>query len=135
MDDIDEATAPPKPEEEEEFRPYYPEKAEDEGFLTQQGLKKKLSRLGEGWLVPEPGDEITGISIDYPFLSSILLSGSFQFLSSDMIFLYWLVGVCVFLFVFLYLHAYPTSFKICSFVVHLLVHLLGELIFGSGPIS
>lgn len=84
MDEIDEATAPPKPEEEEKFRPHYPEKAEDEGFLTQQGLKKKLLRLGVGWLVPEPGDEITGISINHPFLSSILLSGSFQFLSSDM---------------------------------------------------
>lgn len=124
MDDIDEATARPKPEEEEEFLPYYPEKAEDEGFLTQQGLKKKLSRLGEGWLVPEPGDEITGISIDHPFLSSVLLSGSFQFLSSDMILcIAWWV-FCLFLFVFLYLHADPTSFKICSFVVHLLVHLL-----------
>ncbi|RWR73384.1 peptidyl-prolyl cis-trans isomerase FKBP65-like protein [Cinnamomum micranthum f. kanehirae] len=75
MDDIDEATAPPKPEEEEEFRPYYPEKAEDEGFLTQQGLKKKLSRLGEGWLVPEPGDEIT-----VHYRASVL--GGLQFTSS-----------------------------------------------------
>lgn len=103
MDEIDKATAPPKPEEEdeeeEEFRPCCPEKAEDEGFLTQQGLKKKVLRLGEGWLVPEPGDEITGISIDHPFLSSILLSGSFRFLSSDMSF-------CITWWVFVYFSIY-----------------------------
>lgn len=75
MEEIDEAIAPPKAEKEEGFRPYYPENAEDEGFLTELGLKKKLLRLGEGWLVPEPGDEITGISISRPFLSSILYLG------------------------------------------------------------
>ncbi|KAJ8644726.1 hypothetical protein MRB53_006474 [Persea americana] len=75
MDEIDEATAPPKPEEEEKFRPHYPEKAEDEGFLTQQGLKKKLLRLGVGWLVPEPGDEIT-----VHYRASVL--GGLQFTSS-----------------------------------------------------
>nr|DAD44682.1 TPA_asm: hypothetical protein HUJ06_002912 [Nelumbo nucifera] len=75
MDDIDEATVPPKSEQEEEFRPYYPEKAEDEGVLTKDGLKKKLVRVGAGWEVPEIGDEIT---VNY---TASVLGGS-QFASS-----------------------------------------------------
>ncbi|XP_068647874.1 peptidyl-prolyl cis-trans isomerase FKBP65-like [Aristolochia californica] len=57
MDDIDEVITP-KVEKEEEFRPYFPEKPGQEGVLTKLGLKKKLIRVGEGWEVPEEGDEI-----------------------------------------------------------------------------
>ncbi|XP_049931515.1 peptidyl-prolyl cis-trans isomerase FKBP65-like isoform X2 [Nymphaea colorata] len=59
MDDIDEETAPPQAQVEEEFRPYYPEKVEDEGVLTKEGLKKKLIKVGEGWDAPLLGDEVT----------------------------------------------------------------------------
>ncbi|KAG9455803.1 hypothetical protein H6P81_000311 [Aristolochia fimbriata] len=58
MDDIDEETTA-KVQEEEEFRPFFPEKPGEEGVLTKLGLKKKLIRLGEGWEVPEEGDEIS----------------------------------------------------------------------------
>lgn len=63
MDDIDEQIAPPKSDKEEEFRPYYPEKVDEEGVITKTGLKKKLVKIGDGWDAPEEGDEITG---EYP---------------------------------------------------------------------
>ncbi|KAK9099001.1 hypothetical protein Syun_026046 [Stephania yunnanensis] len=59
MDEIDESLVPPETNQEEEFRPYFPEKAEDEGVVNKQGLKKKLVKVGEGWEVPDQGDEIT----------------------------------------------------------------------------
>lgn len=59
MDDIDEETAPHE-KVEEEFRPYYPERVEDEGVLTKEGLRKKLIKVGEGWDAPLLGDEVTG---------------------------------------------------------------------------
>ncbi|RZC50360.1 hypothetical protein C5167_018788 [Papaver somniferum] len=59
MDDIDEQIAPPKSDKEEEFRPYYPEKVDEEGVITKTGLKKKLVKIGDGWDAPEEGDEIT----------------------------------------------------------------------------
>ncbi|CAN6456364.1 unnamed protein product [Victoria cruziana] len=58
MDDIDEETAPHE-KVEEEFRPYYPERVEDEGVLTKEGLRKKLIKVGEGWDAPLLGDEVT----------------------------------------------------------------------------
>ncbi|KAK9130939.1 hypothetical protein Sjap_011426 [Stephania japonica] len=59
MDAIDESLVPPETNQEEEFRPYFPEKAEDEGVVNKEGLKKKLVTVGEGWEVPDQGDEIT----------------------------------------------------------------------------
>lgn len=68
MDDIDEQTVPPVNGMGCEFRPLYPEKPPDEGLLiTKLGLKKKVVRGGEGWEVPDEGDEITG---DHPVLLS-----------------------------------------------------------------
>ncbi|MCL7039506.1 hypothetical protein MKW94_024613 [Papaver nudicaule] len=59
MDDIDEQIVPPVSEKEEEFRPYFPEKIDEEGVITKSGLKKKLVKIGDGWDAPELGDEIT----------------------------------------------------------------------------
>ncbi|KAF5198087.1 Peptidyl-prolyl cis-trans isomerase fkbp5, partial [Thalictrum thalictroides] len=59
MEDIDETLFPPKLEKEENnFSSYFPRKVEDEGALNELGLKKKLIEVGQGWQVPELGDEI-----------------------------------------------------------------------------
>ncbi|KAK1264701.1 Peptidyl-prolyl cis-trans isomerase FKBP65 [Acorus gramineus] len=73
MEEIDEDTAPPM--KAEEFRPQYPNRADEEGILTRCGLKKKLVRAGHGWDSPEPGDEV---SVHY---TSRVLGGE-QFSSS-----------------------------------------------------
>ncbi|OVA20352.1 Peptidyl-prolyl cis-trans isomerase [Macleaya cordata] len=75
MEDIDEGIVPPKSMEEEEFRPYFPHKIEEEGVLTKFGLKKKLVKVGEGWEAPEQGDEIT---VNY----TATVLGGVQFASS-----------------------------------------------------
>ncbi|PIA42700.1 hypothetical protein AQUCO_02000270v1 [Aquilegia coerulea] len=62
MEEIDEGLFPPKSEEEDNmFMPHFPHKVDkDEGVVitTKLGLKKKIVKVGQGWEVPELGDEI-----------------------------------------------------------------------------